>query len=130
VTHGISSLNGRSSRELGEKQNQLEDLTSPEAYRMSVIDEYLDLFCSDETGVLPSTIKGCYEIRTGDELPIKNPYRVPYALKEEIKRQLDDMLDMGVITPCASPWAAPVILVPKNLPMAHRSIGFVQIFED
>jgi hypothetical protein len=46
----------------------------------------------------------------------KNPYQVPYALREEMKRQLDDMLAKGVITPCASPWAAPVILVPKKSP--------------
>jgi hypothetical protein len=53
---------------------------------LSVIDEYLDLFCNEETVVLPSTTKGRHEIRTRDALPIKkNPYRVPYTLKEEIK---------------------------------------------
>jgi hypothetical protein len=116
----ISSLTGRNSRELREKRNQLEGklehLSPTEKHTLlSVIDEYLDLFCNEETGVLPSTTKGRHEIRTGDALPIKkNPYRVPYALKDEMKRQLDDMLDKGVITPCASQWAAPVILVPKK----------------
>jgi hypothetical protein len=72
------------------------------------MEEYLDLFCNDSRGVLPTTTKGCHEIRTGDALPIKkNPYRILYALREE-------MLAKGVITPCASPWAAPVILVPKK----------------
>jgi hypothetical protein len=33
-----------------------------------------------------------------------------------MRRQLDEMLDKGVITPCASTWAAPVILVPKKSP--------------
>ena len=28
--------------------------------------------------------------------------------------QLDEMMRKGVITPCALPWAAPVILVPKK----------------
>jgi hypothetical protein len=82
---------------------------------LPLIDEYLDLFCNEETAVLPRTTKGCNEIRTGDALPIKrNPYRVPYALREEMKRQLDEILAKGVITPCGSPWAAPVILVPKK----------------
>jgi len=50
-----------------------------------------------------------------DALPIKrNPYRVPYALREEMKNQFDEMMRKGVITPCASPWTAPVILVPKK----------------
>jgi hypothetical protein len=31
-----------------------------------------------------------------------------------MKNQLNEMLRKGVITPCASPWAAPVILVPKK----------------
>jgi hypothetical protein len=51
---------------------------------LSVVEENLDLFCNEETRVIPSTTKGCHEIQTGDALPIKkNPYRVPYALKEE-----------------------------------------------
>jgi hypothetical protein len=116
----ISSLSGRNPRELIEKRKQLEGklehLSSGEKQiLMPIIEEYFDLFCNEDTGVLPSTTRGCHEIRTGDALPIKkNPYRVPYALREEMKRQLDEMLAKGVITPCASPWAAPVILVPKK----------------
>jgi hypothetical protein len=49
----------------------------------------------------------------GDALPIKkNPYRVHYALREEMKRQLDEMMVKGVITPCAGP----VTLVPNKSP--------------
>jgi hypothetical protein len=82
-----------------------------------VLEECIDLFSDDDTGSLPCTTKGCHDIRTGDALPIKkNPYRMPYALKDEMKRQLDAMLEKGIITPCASPWAAPVILVPKKSP--------------
>jgi hypothetical protein len=82
-----------------------------------VLEEYIDLFSDVDTGRLPCTTKGCHEIRTGDALPIKkNPYRVPYALKDEMKRQLDTMLEKGVTTPCASSWAAPVILLPKKSP--------------
>jgi hypothetical protein len=101
AAHRISSLNGRSSRELREKQNQLEGklehLSPAEKHTvLSVINEYLDLFCNEETGVLPNTTKGRHEIRTGDALPIKkNPYQVPYALKKEMKCQLDEMLDKG-----------------------------------
>jgi hypothetical protein len=82
-----------------------------------VLEEYIDLFNDDATGKFPCTTKGFHEIRTGDALPIKkNAYRVPYALKDEMQRQIDEMLEKGMITPCASPWAAPVILVPKKSP--------------
>ena len=43
-----------------------------------------------------------------------------------MKKQLDEMMKKGVITPCASPWAAPVILVPKNQLMARLSIDSAQ----
>jgi hypothetical protein len=96
---------------------------------LSVIEEYLDLFCNEETGVLSSTTKSCHKIRIGDALPIKkNPYRVPYVLREEMKRQLDEMLAKGVITPCASPWAAPVILVPKKSPEGKPKYRFCTDF--
>jgi len=42
------------------------------------------------------------------------PYRVPYALREEMRNQLGEMMRKRVITPCALPWGAPVILVPKK----------------
>jgi hypothetical protein len=84
---------------------------------LPVVEEYLELFSNDRTGVLSSTAKGCHEIRTGDVLPIlKNLYRVPCALRDKMRLQLDEMLTKGVIIPCASPWAVPVILVPKKSP--------------
>jgi hypothetical protein len=65
-----------------------------------VSEEYIDLFSDDATGKLPCTTKGFHEIRKGDALPYKkNAYSVPYALKDEMQRQLDDRLEKGVITP-------------------------------
>ena len=39
---------------------------------------------------------------------------MPFALKDEIKKQLDEMIQRGVITPLCSEWAAPVVLVRKK----------------
>jgi hypothetical protein len=122
VEHRVNSLRGRNLKELFEVQAELKQklihLTDHEKQvLMPVKSEYLDLFCNDEKGVLPCTTNGFHEIRTGDAMPIKkNPYRIPYALRDEMKRQIDDMLEKGVITPCASPWAALVILVPEKSP--------------
>jgi hypothetical protein len=77
--------------------------------------EYYDLFLYDRSGLLPCTTKGFHEIKTGDAMPIKkNPYKVPFALKDEMKKQLDEMIQRGVITPSYSEWAAPVVLVKKK----------------
>ena len=56
-----------------------------------------------------------HQIQVGDTKPItKPPYRTPYAFREEMKNQVQKMLDKGVIRPIDSPWAAPGILVPKK----------------
>jgi hypothetical protein len=53
-----------------------------------VITDYIDLFLYDRAGMLPCTGKSFHEIKTGDALPIKkNPYKVPFALRVEMKRQ-------------------------------------------
>lgn len=80
-----------------------------------VMIDYYDLFLYDHSGMLPCTRKGFHEIKTGDALPIKNnPYKVPFALRAEMKRQLEEMIQRGVITLSCSEWAAPVILVKKK----------------
>jgi hypothetical protein len=129
----VSSFSGRKSRELTEIREKLDRIldhlpTKEKRALLPVLEEYLALFCNARTGVLTST-KGCHEIRTGDALPIKkNPYRVRYALKNELRCQLDEMLDKGVINPCASPWAAPVILVPNKSPDGTPTYRFCTDF--
>ena len=80
-----------------------------------VMTDYYGLFLYDRSASLPCTTKGFHEIKTGDALPIKkNPYRVPFAIKDEMKKQLDEMIQREVITPSLSEWAAPVVLVKKK----------------
>lgn len=42
------------------------------------------------------------------------PYRLPYSQKAEIKKQIDQMLNEGIIEPSKSEWSSPVLLVPKK----------------
>jgi len=42
------------------------------------------------------------------------PYRYPPALKDEIKAQVDAMLQQGIIQPSTSPFNSPVLLVRKK----------------
>ncbi|CAM5135205.1 unnamed protein product [Natator depressus] len=51
---------------------------------------------------------------TGNAHPIQvQPYRVSPQAKTAIEREIQDMLQMGVIRPSGSAWASPVVLVPK-----------------
>ena len=54
-------------------------------------------------------------INTGAASPKKQPTRrIPFTLRQEVARQLDQMQKQGVIQPSRSPWASPVVLVRKH----------------
>jgi hypothetical protein len=54
-------------------------------------------------------------METGDATAIqKAPYNTPFALERQMNRQVQKMLDKGVISPSHSPWSSPVVLVPKK----------------
>lgn len=45
----------------------------------------------------------------------RKPYRLPHAQKNELKKQVNELLRQGIIEPCTSEWSSPVLLVPKKL---------------
>ena len=55
------------------------------------------------------------DINTESATPIKQPVRrMPYSVRREIARQLDEMQANNIIKPSNSPWASPVVLVRKR----------------
>ena len=55
------------------------------------------------------------EIRTGDTPPIASvPYRVPDRLKQDVKKEIDVLVETGVATASHSPWASPIVPVVKK----------------
>jgi hypothetical protein len=61
--------------------------------------QYQDLLKKTEGGTIPYTGYGYHEIKTGDEVPVKKqPYRVLYTLKDEMKRQIEEMKERAVLT--------------------------------
>lgn len=58
--------------------------------------DYEDLFKKTEDGMIPHTDLGYHEIDTGDARPVKrNPYRIPYALRDELRNQVEEMVKTG-----------------------------------
>ena len=76
--------------------------------------EYHDVFAfSDDQLGRTSLVQ--HTIDTGDAMPIKQrPYRTTPENKQEIDRQVNDMLQRGVIQESISPWSSPVVLVKKK----------------
>ncbi|KAF8788760.1 Transposon Ty3-I Gag-Pol polyprotein like [Argiope bruennichi] len=53
-------------------------------------------------------------INTGDHLPITVlPYRMSATKKETLKQEIDRLLAEGITEECESPYASPVVLIPK-----------------
>jgi len=80
-----------------------------------VLIKYAGIFHDDEDNNFKSTNVLVHKIEAGDATPIKKaPYKTPFALRQEMNRQVQKMLDKGVISPSHSPWSSPVVLVPKK----------------
>ncbi|KAJ1216118.1 hypothetical protein NDU88_003724 [Pleurodeles waltl] len=67
-----------------------------------------------------------HDIDNGDSLPVKNKiYRVSDKVKASIKEEVSKMLALRVIEKSSSPWASPVVLVPKaTAPGAKPELRF------
>ena len=55
------------------------------------------------------------EIDTGDSLPsAKKPYTLPLKHYEWVQQEIESLERAGIITRSVSPWASPVVMVPKK----------------
>ena len=80
---------------------------------LPILREYQELFV--EKGLPPATNITSHRILTGNAPPVyRRPYRVPYHQKKLIEDFVDEQLKAGVISPSESPWASPVVVVPKK----------------
>ena len=88
-----------------------DDLTEGQRQQVrNLLHEYSDVF----SGRPNLTNVAMHKIDTGDSLPIRcSPYKIPQKLEEEVNKEIEKMLEMGIIRPSTSPWAAPVVIVPK-----------------
>ena len=89
--------------------NELNDEQKDELQRL--LKKYSDTF-TDVPGV---TKAGHHDIEVSDSRPIHcRPYPLPHALRETVKKEVQEMLDYGVIEPSSSPYASPVVIVAKK----------------
>ena len=92
--------------------NSLSENEEDEIYK--ALAEYKDIFSFDSSNL------GCchdieHNIDTGDSLPISRaPYRYSDPQRQEIRKQVGEMLEAGVISNSNSPWSSPVVLVKKK----------------
>ena len=55
------------------------------------------------------------DIDTGDSLPsMKKPYTLPLKHYDWVQQEIKSLERTGIITRSVSPWASPIIMVPKK----------------
>ncbi|PKA48706.1 RNA-directed DNA polymerase like [Apostasia shenzhenica] len=80
-----------------------------------IVKEYPDVFPEDLMGLPPNReVELPIELISGTEPISKAPYRMATTELQELKTQLQELLDKGYIRPSISPWGAPVLFVKKK----------------
>ena len=91
------------------------DVSSQEKSELKrLLSEYSDCFSKSEFDLGQTTLVK-HKIETGDNHPVRQALRrQPLAYREEIDRQLGDMLKLRIVEPSASPWASNIVIVAKK----------------
>ena len=72
---------------------------------------YPDVFTDmpEETDVIQ------HRVKLIDDTPIRcKPYPLLYAMREELRNEVDSMQEMGVARPSTLPYASPIVMVKKK----------------
>ena len=77
-------------------------------------DEYKDIFSTDSSNIGKTPLIEM-EIDTGDSPPItQRPYTLPLKHATWVQKELEILEKAGVIVRSVSPWASPIVIVPKR----------------
>jgi hypothetical protein len=87
----------------------------PEIQDILVVCEFLDVFPEDLPGLSPERdVEFVIVLKLGTTPISRRSYRMPSKELAELKTQLQDLLEKGLIRPSSSPWGCPTIFVKKK----------------
>ncbi|WVZ95373.1 hypothetical protein U9M48_041145 [Paspalum notatum var. saurae] len=95
--------------------HQLHSLVTKTIDEIPVVCEYPDVFPDDIPGFPPDrAVEFAINLVPGTAPIAKAPYRMSGKEYDELKKQLDELLEKGLIRCSVSPWGAPVLFVKKT----------------
>ena len=87
--------------------------------------EYEDISPDELPGLPPHrNVDFTIELHSGTSPISMTPHRMAHAELQELKIQLQELLDKGFIKPSTSPWGAPVLFAKKKDETLRLSIGY------
>ena len=96
---------------------QLQDAEVTEKSREKfklLCEEFEDIFSKDSTDIGKTPLI-TMNIDTGDSPPVcQRPYNLPLKHREWVQKELETLERAGVIVRSISPWASPIVVVPKK----------------
>ena len=87
----------------------------PKLEDVRVVRDFSDVFPDELPGIPPERdVEFTIELVPGTGPIAKAPYRMAPTEMQELRKQLDDMIEKDFIRPSASPWGAPILFVKKK----------------
>ena len=99
------------------------------------VKEFLKTFGDVFTDVPGKTNLITYDVKLKEEKPIvKKPYCLPFALRSQVKKEIESMINFDIIENSTSSWAAPIVCVPKKdksirLCIDYRGLNTQTVFD-
>jgi hypothetical protein len=82
---------------------------------LPVVKEFVDVCPEELPGMPPEReLEFTIDLKPRTEPIARTPYRMSTPELQELKMQLKELLDLGLIRPSVSPWGAPVIFIRKK----------------
>jgi hypothetical protein len=82
---------------------------------LPVVREFVDIFPAELPSLSPKReLEFTIDLKPGIESIARMPYRMSTPELQELKMQLKELIDLGLIRPIVSPWGVPVIFIQKK----------------
>ena len=106
----------------------LEDEERPDLDLPPVVCEYVDVFPDELPGLPPQRVVDfSIELQPGTSPISMTPHRMAPVELQELRVQLQELLDKGFIRPSTSPWGAPVLFAKKKDKTLRLCIDYRQL---
>ena len=98
---------------------------------MNMLKNYDDVF-SDMPGST-NLVEHCIEVVNDNPVRSK-PYPIPYALRETLRKEVQQMVDLGIVRASSSPYSSPVVMVGKKdgthrVTIDYRKLNKITVFD-